>query len=85
MRSSSGPAVSLDAVHAEDWVQIRCILFEQVRERCGAVGVREGEVVRCRESTAEVLRLQTEDGRVLEVAREWARFIEVAPLELAVA
>jgi hypothetical protein len=59
--------------------RVTSFLFGSLRVLCGDLGIREGDIVRCRAGTAGVLVLDTEDGDVVSVAREWARFIQVGP------
>lgn len=59
-------------------MEIKRILFEALRELCADLGVREGDLVRCRAETPSQLLLETPAGRTVALARDWARFIQVA-------
>jgi hypothetical protein len=52
--------------------------YDAVRGLCGDLGIREGELIRCRAGTGGMLVLDTADGRTLSLARDWARYIRVA-------
>ena len=69
---------SLAASQTGDVVLIQRILFEQLRTRCAALDIFEGEVVRCRASTASQLILETPRGRVVALERDWTRFIKIS-------
>ncbi|HWV56546.1 MAG TPA: hypothetical protein VNZ57_03660 [Longimicrobiales bacterium] len=68
---------SLAAVDTGDIVEIRRILFDVLRGLCADLGVREGDVVRCRANTASHLLLETAGGRTVTLERDWARFIQI--------
>ena len=59
--------------------QIDSFLFDTVRTLCGDLGLRDGDVVRCRAGSAGVLILDTKSGRTISLARDWARYIRVGP------
>ena len=72
------PVQSLAGTAAGQAVQIRRILFGALRSLCADLGVREGDVVRCRAGTSTHLLLETNAGRTVRLERDWARFIQVA-------
>jgi len=80
MSGPSSPARirSLAATASGEAVEIKRILFEALRELCADLGVREGDLVRCRAETPSQLLLETPAGRTVALARDWARFIQVA-------
>lgn len=75
--SAIPPSSSLSAVRAHDRVVIRRILFEELRELCAQLDLREGETVRWR-AIGTHLFLETPKGRVVSLERDWARFVEVS-------
>ncbi|HEX7089061.1 MAG TPA: FeoA domain-containing protein [Longimicrobiales bacterium] len=75
--SSPVRARSLAATASGEAVEIKRILFEALRELCADLGVREGDLVRCRAETPSQLLLETPTGRTVALARDWARFIQV--------
>jgi len=77
--SSPVRARSLAATASGEAVEIKRILFEALRELCADLGVREGDLVRCRAETPSQLLLETPAGRTVALARDWARFIQVVP------
>jgi hypothetical protein len=72
-------ARSLAATATGEAVEIRRILFDVLRILCADLGVREGDVVRCRADTPSHLLLETASGRTVTLERDWARFIQVSP------
>jgi hypothetical protein len=68
---------SLAATAVGEAVEIRSILFEAVRSLCYDLGVREGDIVRCRADGPSHLLLETPRGRTVSLDRDWARFIQV--------
>jgi len=68
---------SLAAVDTGEIVEIRRILFDVLRGLCADLGVREGDVVRCRANTPSHLLLETAAGRTVALERDWARFIQI--------
>lgn len=70
---------SLAATRTGEAVLIRRILFGALRSFCTALGLREGDVVRCRAGTPSHLLLETASGRTIPLERDWARFIQVSP------
>ncbi|MGH7466368.1 MAG: hypothetical protein ACRENP_00125 [Longimicrobiales bacterium] len=68
---------SLAASQKGDVILIQRILFEGLRARCSALDIFEGELLRCRASTASQLLLETPRGRVVSLERDWSRFIQV--------
>ncbi len=75
---ASEPVRSLAAADTGELVEIRRILFGALRTLCSDLGVREGDVIRCRSCTASQLMLETRSGRVVSLDRDWARFIQIA-------
>ena len=73
----SEPVLSLAVTGIGQAVQIRRILFGALRSLCADLGVREGDVVRCRAGTASHLLLDTSAGRTVTLQRDWARFSQV--------
>lgn len=57
---------------------IESFLFGSLQALCNDLGIRPGEIIRCRAGTAGVLILDTQDGHTVSVARDWARFIRMA-------
>ncbi|MEN8374714.1 MAG: FeoA domain-containing protein [Gemmatimonadota bacterium] len=68
---------SLAAIRPGVRAQIRAILFHGVRATCQAAGLREGDVVRCRESGPSGITLDVENGPTTSLSRQVARFVEV--------
>jgi hypothetical protein len=57
------------------------ILFDLTRARCAALGIREGDRIRCRLATVSQLYVETDAGRIVTIDRDWGSFIQVsAPL-----
>ncbi|HET9982084.1 MAG TPA: FeoA domain-containing protein [Longimicrobiales bacterium] len=75
---ASEPVRSLAAADTGEAIQIRRILFGALRALCADLGLREGEIVRCRAGTPSQLMLETPTGRVVALERDWARFIQVS-------
>jgi Fe2+ transport system protein FeoA len=55
---------------------VRQILFDTVRSRCAALGIREGSRFRCTGSTPGSVTLEVA-GRTLELERTWSYFVQV--------
>ncbi|HEY8484829.1 MAG TPA: FeoA domain-containing protein [Longimicrobiales bacterium] len=72
---------SLAATGPGESVEIRRILFGTLRALCADLGVREGDVVRCRAGTGSHIWLETPSGRTVAIERDWARFIQVCDPE----
>lgn len=72
------PTTSLAGIRAGDVVQIQQILFDNLRSHCAALGLTEGDLVRCRLDGHESLLLVTPTGRTVLLERGWARFIRVS-------
>jgi hypothetical protein len=68
---------SLAAVQKGEGVELCRILFDEVREFCRDLGLREGSVVTCRNQSNGPLVLQREDGVTVLFDRDRARFISV--------
>jgi hypothetical protein len=77
MPAASRSRRSLAAVPAGEQVEIRAILFREVRAACELVGVREGDVVLCRESGPARIVLETQTGAVAILNPNTARFVAV--------
>lgn len=60
-------------------LRIERIVFGAVRTLCRRYGIREGDVIRCRSSTASHVRVETRAGRTVVLARDWAKFVQVRP------
>jgi hypothetical protein len=75
---ASEPVRSLAAADTGEAIQIRRILFGALRALCADLGLREGEIIRCRAGTPSQLMLETPTGRVVALERDWARFIQVS-------
>jgi hypothetical protein len=56
---------------------VESFVFASLRALCGDIGIREGDVVRCRAGTAGVMVLDTQGGSTVSLARDWARFIRM--------
>jgi hypothetical protein len=74
---ASEPIRSLAAADRGELVEIRRILFGALRELCADLGLREGDLVRCRACTPSQFLLETQAGRVVALDRDWARFIQI--------
>lgn len=74
---TAGPVRSLAAARTGEAVVIRRILFGTLRALCAELGVREGDVIRCRAGTPSHILLETMSGRTIPLDRDWARFIQV--------
>jgi hypothetical protein len=72
-------ARGLAALEPGETGQIDSFLFDSLRSLCGDIGLRDGDVIRCRAGSAGVLILDTESGRTISLARDWARYIRVGP------
>jgi hypothetical protein len=70
---------SLAATRSGEFVEVRRILFQGLREHCADLDIHEGDVLRCRADTASQLILETVHGRTVALQRDWARFVEVMP------
>lgn len=68
---------SLVEIPADEVVTIRRIFFECLQERCGELGVNEGDLLSVAGGTGGSLVLRTADGRLVPCPREVARFVEV--------
>lgn len=75
---TEAPVRSLAATCTGEAILIRRILFGTLRTYCADLGLREGDVLRCRAGTASHLLLQTPAGRTITLERDWARFIQVS-------
>jgi hypothetical protein len=71
------PSRTLASLAPGDSGMIESFLFGALQSLCDDLGIRQGEIVRCRAGTAGVLILDTQDGHTVSVARDWARFIRV--------
>jgi hypothetical protein len=71
------PARSLAEVGRDEAAVIRRILFEGLRERCGDLGLREGDRLVSGGCVGETLLLRTREGGSLRCPSALARFIEV--------
>jgi hypothetical protein len=69
---------SLATIAPGETLEIRCILFDGVRDVCDRAGLREGDRVRCRDATPSRLLLESESGRAIHLDRRWADFVEAA-------
>ena len=69
---------SLATVRDGETLVVENILFDSNRARLAAVGITEGDRVRCRVSTPTHVYLETEVGIVVGVERDWATFVQVA-------
>lgn len=55
---------------------VRQILFDTVRSRCAALGIREGSRFHCTGSTPGAVALEVA-GKTLELERTWSYFVQV--------
>lgn len=74
---------SLATAAAGQAVEVREIRGARLREFCRELGVREGDVLRCRVSGATHKILVTASGRTIVLEQDWARFIDVFELPAA--
>jgi len=75
-----GMVRSLAATEAGDVVEVRHVLFGILQDLCQSLGIREGEVLRCRAATPTQLVLENAKGRQLTLQRDWARYVQVSGL-----
>lgn len=71
---------SLAQVRRDENVEIGHIAFDAIRERCPALGLEQGTVVRCVECRDWDLILRTPDATEVVIDRFYAAFIEVRPV-----
>jgi Fe2+ transport system protein FeoA len=67
---------SMVDVRAGEGGIVRQILFDSVRSRCAALGIREGSRFHCTGSTPGFVVLEVA-GRTLELERSWSYFVQV--------
>ena len=60
-----------------DLVQVELILFEGLRAHCAAIGIHEGDRLRCCSVTPATLVFETPSGSLVALEQKWARFIQV--------
>jgi hypothetical protein len=70
---------SLAEVEPDEVFRIEHILFDTLPDRCGGMGIAEGDVLRCRRTSRALVLLETNDGRTLIMDGDWAPFIQVGP------
>lgn len=75
------PVRSLAATDTGEVVQVRHILFGILRDLCSGLGIREGDILRCRTATANHLVLETPAGRRVTFQRDWARYVQVTAID----
>ena len=68
---------SLASIRDDETLVVQRILFDSVRAHLAALGVHEGQLVRCRLTTLSDLVLETVGGSIATVERSWARFVQV--------
>jgi len=68
---------SLATIRRGETVVVECILFDIVRTRCEIKGIHLGDLLRCRETEAGRLLLETARGALVAVEQQWARFVQV--------
>lgn len=68
---------SLAGIVPDQPVVVRRILFECLRERCGDLGLREGDHLRFGRWEGGALLVRKRDGRVVSCPVALARFVEV--------
>jgi hypothetical protein len=78
--SARSSTSSLAAVQPGHVVQVRSFLFGAARVNAVAVGLHEGDVVRCRGRVGTSLLLATSSGASLLLDGDWARYIAVEHL-----
>jgi len=77
--ASPGTIRSLAAAASGEAVEVKRILFGALRELCNDLGLREGDVVRCKAASPSHLLLETPAGRTVAIETDWARFIQIGP------
>ena len=71
---------SLAQVKRDENVEIGHIAFDAIRQRCPALGLEPGAVVRCVACRDWDLILRTRDATEVVIDRFYAAFIEVRPV-----
>ncbi|MEX2283409.1 MAG: hypothetical protein WEE89_13080 [Gemmatimonadota bacterium] len=72
-------SISLAAIEPNQVVKIEKLLFASLERLCADLGLREGDLVRCRASSTRRLYLSTVDARTVAIDRDQARFVQVVP------
>lgn len=72
---------TLAAIAPGSKAEIRTIIFNGIRTACEDAGVREGDVVLCRDRGEQHILLETSSGRTAALDTSWGRFIEVDVVE----
>lgn len=78
MTEITGGTRSLADVRRDDCVRIEAVLFGTLQAHVHALGLNEGEVVRCRSATRGALLLETRAGRTVILDPDLARFVEIS-------
>lgn len=78
LRRLGGPTRSMATLEIGDVVRVETILADGLRALCRDIGVREGEVVVCRNATPNLLLLEPAGGHIVVLSRDRARFIRVS-------
>ena len=71
---------TLGAARPGDRYRVVDLVFSPVRDRCGELGIREGDEVRCLGNQQCALELQRADGRRVSLERDHAWFVQVEPV-----
>jgi len=78
-RDSREPSIrSLADIRRGETVRIEGILFGALRELCRAIGIEEGDDVRCRGTSRGAVLLETPVRRTALLEMDWARFIQIS-------
>lgn len=68
---------TLATAGAGDFVQVRRILFNAIRDHCWELGIEPGGMVECVENHSDWVLVRLADGREERVTRDYAWFISV--------
>lgn len=68
---------SLAEIAPNQMVTVRRILFDCLRERCGDLGLREGDRLKLGRWEGEVVVVRMGSGAVIRCPAELARFVEI--------
>ena len=79
LTSTQAHVRSLATSAVGDQVQVELIFFEGLRAHCAAIGIQEGDRLRCRSVTPATLVFETSAGNLVALEQKWARFIQVEP------